>query len=235
MKTIGLLGGMGPASTLYYYKTICELTRDQIGGNASPKLIMHAFDFQEIQNWLAEDNHDALFQTFDAAGKNLIQAGADFMMIATNTMHRFAGDLAGRWPVPLLDIRAMVGSRLKHDGRQRPALLGTAYTMEQRFYRDEVARWAEVDDILVPLPDEQADLQAIIFDDLVKGIVTPHLTQRLVKITQNLAERGADSLILGCTELSLALTKENTPLPIYDSARIHCEDAVEMALADWTL
>lgn len=233
MKTIGLLGGMGPASTVYYYETLCRLMREQVGGNASPKILMHAYDFQEIENWLAEGNREALFGTFLDSGNVLLEAGADFMMIATNTMHQFADDLGLRWKAPLLDIRAMVGARLKSDGRSRPALLGTAYTMVEDFYRDKVAEWAGIDDIMVPLPDEQADLQAMIFEELVKGIITPRVTERFVAITNRLKERGADSVILGCTEIGLVLTEENSPLPAYDSALIHCEEAVEMALADW--
>lgn len=233
MKTIGILGGMGPASTSYYYDTLCHLTRERLGGNSSPRLLIYSYDFAEIEEWLKADRGDLLEDAFAETGDRLIAAGADMLMIATNTMHQFADTLTFRWDVPLLDVRSMLGLRLKADARKAPALLGTAYTMQKGFYRDEVARWAEAD-IMLPEADEQSDIQTIIFDELVKGIFSDAGKARFHEITANLKQRGADSIILGCTEIGLIMNDETSPLPTYDTAVIHCEEAIDMACSDWT-
>ncbi len=234
MKTIGILGGMGPASTSYYYDTLCRLTRERLGGNTSPQLLIYSYDFAQNEDWLKTDRGDLLEASFAETGDRLITAGADMMMIATNTMHQFADTLAFRWGVPLLDVRSMVGLRLKADERKTPALLGTAFTMQQEFYKDAVSRWAEAG-VMVPDAAEQDDIQAIIFDELVKGIFSETGTTRFLEITENLKARGADSIILGCTEIGLIMNDENSALPTYDTALIHCEEAIDMACSDWSL
>ena len=192
MKTIGIIGGMGPASTVIYYETLCELARARSGGNASARVMIDALDFGHVQ---------ALQQTgaWDEAGRELAEAGKRL-------------------------------GRLSADGRRAPALLGTRYTMEEPFYPDYLADAFGTPPI-VPEAAERDDIHRIIFDDLVKGIVTPETTRRYIEIVQALAARGADSVILGCTEIGLVLNAANSPLPVYDTARIHCEAAMDLACA----
>lgn len=234
MKTIGILGGMGPSATSYYYDTLCRLTRERLGGKSSPKIVLYSYDLAEVEEWLVAGEFDKLELDFTKTGDKLIAAGADMMMFATNTMHKYVDALSFHWGIPLLDVRPMVGMRLKADARKAPALLGTTYTMQMGFYLDDVARWAEAD-ISVPEPSEQDELHAIIFDELVTGTCSDESKAKIIDLIAKLKARGADSVILGCAELGLLLDDENSPLPIYDSARIHCEEAIDMACSDWTL
>lgn len=234
MKTIGILGGLGPTATSYYYDTLCRLTRERLGGKSSPKIVLYSYDMAEVEEWLTAGQFDRLELDFSKTGDKLIAAGADMMMFATNTMHKYVDALSFHWSIPLLDVRPMVGMRLKADTRKAPALLGTSDTMQMDFYRDDVARWAEAD-ISVPETSEQDELHAIIFDELVKGTCSDESKAKIIDMIAKLKERGADSVILGCAELGLFFNDENSPLPTYDSAQIHCEEAIDMACSDWSL
>jgi aspartate racemase len=230
MKTIGIIGGMGPASTVIYYETLCELARARSGGNASARVIIDALDFGHVQALQQSGAWDEAGRELADAGRRLEQAGAGLVLLATNTMHKVAAPLQQALTIPFVHIIDATAARLSADGRRTPALLGTRYTMEEPFYPDYLAN-AFGTPPLVPEPVEREDIHRIIFDDLVKGIVAPETTHRYIEIVGALAARGADSVILGCTEIGLVLNPSNSPLPVYDTARIHCEAAMELATA----
>tara|TARA_R110000787_G_scaffold66693_3_gene149676 strand:+ start:5904 stop:6596 length:693 start_codon:yes stop_codon:yes gene_type:complete len=228
MKMIGIIGGMGPASTLIYYDTLCQLARDRFGGNASARVMIDALDFGEIQALQQSGDWDEAGRQLAASGKRLEQAGAGLILLATNTMHKVAAPLEDALNVPFVHIVDATAARLTADGCTAPALLGTRYTMEDAYYPNHFAG-AFGAPPLIPDTTERDDIHRIIFDDLVKGIVTPETTRRYIEIVEALATRGADSVILGCTEIGLVLNAANSPLPVYDSARIHCEAAMDLA------
>lgn len=230
MKMIGIIGGMGPASTVIYYDTLCQLARDRFGGNASARVMIDALDFGEIQALQQSGEWDEAGRQLAMSGKRLEKAGAGLILLATNTMHKVAAPLEAAISVPFVHIVDATAARLTADGRNAPALLGTRYTMEEPFYPDHFAG-AFGPRPVVPEPHERDDIHRIIFDDLVKGVVTPETTRRYIEIVEALGTRGADSVILGCTEIGLVLNAGNSPLPVYDSARIHCEAAMHLACA----
>ena len=230
MKMIGIIGGMGPASTVIYYDTLCQLARDRFGGNASARVMIDALDFGEIQALQQSGEWDEAGRQLAVSGKRLEKAGAGLILLATNTMHKVAAPLEAAISVPFVHIVDATAARLTADGRNAPALLGTRYTMEEPFYPDHFAG-AFGPRPVVPEPHERDDIHRIIFDDLVKGVVTPETTRRYIEIVEALGTRGADSVILGCTEIGLVLNAGNSPLPVYDSARIHCEAAMHLACA----
>jgi aspartate racemase len=230
MKPIGIIGGMGPASTVIYYETLCKLARSRSGGNASARVMIDALDFGKVQALQQSGAWDEAGRQLAESGQRLERAGAELILLATNTMHKVALPLQNAVSVPFIHIIDATAARLRADGRRAPALLGTRYTMEERFYPDYLAR-AFGAPPLVPDSAERDDIHRIIFDDLVKGFVTLETTRRYIEIVQALAMRGADSIILGCTEIGLVLNAENSPLPVYDSACIHCEAAMDIAAA----
>lgn len=230
MKTIGILGGMGPASTLLYYETLCAIARKRLGGNASAKVLLHAFEFSHIQAQQEAGHWDALAHELCAAAKSLVRSGADMILLATNTMHKCAPAIINEITVPFVHIADATAAALIADGRTQPALMGTRYTMEQNFYTGRLAATSGLN-ALIPAPDIRDTIQTLIFDELVKGIVTQEATEAFVQIANELKSDGADSIILGCTEIGLILNENNAPLPVYDTARIHCAAAMDMALA----
>jgi len=229
MKTIGILGGMGPASTLLYYETLCAIARERLGGNTSAKVLLHAFEFSHIQAQQEAGHWDALAHELSSAATSLVRNGADMILLATNTMHKCAPAIIDKITVPFIHIADATAAALIADGRTKPALMGTRYTMEQDFYTGRVASVSGLN-ALIPASDMRDTIQTLIFDELVKGIVTHGTTEAFIQIAEQLKSDGADSLILGCTEIGLVLTPSNAPLPVYDTARMHCAAAMDMAL-----
>lgn len=229
MKTIGILGGMGPASTLLYYETLCAIARERLGGNTSAKVLLHAFEFSHIQARQEAGHWDALAHELSSAATSLVRNGADMILLATNTMHKCAPKIIDEITVPFIHIADATAAALIADGRTQPALMGTRYTMEQDFYTGRLASVSGLK-ALIPAPDMRSTIQTLIFDELVKGIVTDNATEEFVQIANQLKSDGADSLILGCTEIGLVLNADNAPLPVYDTARIHCAAAMDIAL-----
>lgn len=230
MKTIGILGGMGPASTLLYYKTLCAIARERVGGNASARVLLHALEFSHIQAQQEAGEWDALAHELSDAAKSLVRCGADMILLATNTMHKCAPTIIDEITVPFIHIADATAAALIADGRTQPALIGTRYTMEQDFYTGRLAQVSGLN-AQIPASDNRNTIQKLIFDELVKDIVTPEATETFIQIADQLKSNGADSLILGCTEIGLVLNPNNAPLPVYDTARIHCAAAMNLALA----
>ncbi|MEP1142553.1 MAG: amino acid racemase [Henriciella sp.] len=229
MKTIGLIGGVSTEATLIYYKTINAKVRERLGGYNSADMRIHSVNFEEYNG--AHETRDWPFirNGFDGAAKGLKTSGADFLVLACNTLHTVADAIEGATELPFLHIVDACGARLERDGRKQPGLLGTAYTMAQPYF---VERLAEKTGMTPLLPDAetQKELSRIIFDELTHGIVKAESIKYYRDAIQTLKDQGCDSIILGCTELGMLITEENSPLPPYDTALIHCDAIVDRAL-----
>ncbi|MEL8055163.1 MAG: aspartate/glutamate racemase family protein [Pseudomonadota bacterium] len=228
MKTIGLIGGMSPESTVFYYKTLNRLAKERYGGHASAKILLHSVNFAETHAKQVAGDWDDLGVQLAEAAKGLERAGADLIALATNTMHKCAPAIEAAIEVPFINIGDATAEALVRDGRKRPALLGTRFTMEEAFYRERL----ETHGLTPVIPDDDArrDIHKIIFDELVHGTINEDSRDRYIHITKELSAAGADSVILGCTEIGMLLNEENCPLPAYDTALLHCISLREKAV-----
>lgn len=231
MKTIGLIGGVSTEATLIYYKMINAKVRERLGGYHSAEMRIHSVNFHDYNG--AHDTRDWPFirNGFDQAANGLKGAGADFLVLACNTLHTVADAIETANDLPFLHIVDACGARLQRDGRQRPGLLGTAFTMSEPYFVDRLTETTGMTPLL-PNPDTQRELSRIIFEDLTHGIVRDEAVQYYQDAIQDLKDQDCDSIILGCTELGMLITEENSPLPPYDTALIHCEAIVDMALSE---
>lgn len=230
MKRIGIIGGMSPESTIIYYRALNEGARDALGPLATADCLIASMNFAEIQAMQkAGDWERAGLHLADAA-EGLEAAGAELIILATNTMHRCAPAIEAAITIPFLHIADATAARLLADRRSRPLLLGTAYTMEQDFYK---GRLIEDYGLGVVIPDEadRARIHAIIFEELVNGIVKEESRKAYLDIVAKHASQGADSVILGCTEIGMLLNEENSSLPVYDTALVHCAEALRLAIS----
>ncbi|MBL4926906.1 aspartate/glutamate racemase family protein [Fuscibacter oryzae] len=228
MKTIGLLGGMSAASTQTYYRRLCDLTREAMGGLHSPDLIIRSLDFAPIAAAQAAGDWEALAQRLNAEARLLEQAGAQVIVLATNTMHKLAAQMMQGVSVPLIHIAEATAQAIASAGLHRPGLMATAFTMEQGFYTDAL-RAAGLAPVLPAAPD-RADIHRIIYDELCKDVVTPPSRLLFEEIARRLEQAGADSLVLGCTEVGMLLNAQNVPVPVFDTVEIHCQAAIRTAL-----
>jgi aspartate racemase len=229
LKTIGLLGGMSWESTVTYYQILNREAQKRLGGVHSAKIVMHSVDFAELNALLLTGDWDGIAARLSAAGKDMVQAGAEFLLICTNTMHKVADEVAQGAGVPLLHICDCTAAKIKAAGLKRVALLGTAYTMEQDFYRDRLAGHGL--DVIVPEAPERAELQRIIFEELVCGRIEPASRETCRRIVVKLADAGAEGVILGCTELPLLVRAEDSPAPLFDTTELHALAAADLALS----
>ncbi|MBB3233530.1 aspartate/glutamate racemase family protein [Phyllobacterium endophyticum] len=231
MRTIGLIGGMSWESTAVYYRQINEMVRSRLGGLTSAKIAMQSLDFSEVVALQKGGRWNDAAALLSDAAKRLERAGADNVLICTNTMHLVAGEVAASIDVPLIDIRHETGSVLKASGMKRPLLLATRYTMEHGFYADYMREKFGID-LVVPNELDRAKVHSVIFDELCCGVVRPESRQALEKIIQRGKDAGADCVIFGCTEICLSLPDDDVALPIFDSTTIHSRAAVAHALDD---
>ncbi|MDR6634546.1 aspartate racemase [Phyllobacterium sp. 1468] len=229
MRTIGLIGGMSWESTAVYYRQINEMVRARVGGLASAKLAVQSLDFAEVVALQKCDRWDDAAALLSGAAKRLEGAGADCILICTNTMHLVADAVAASVNVPLIDIRHATGRTLKAAGKKRPLLLATRYTMEHGFYADYMRDHFDIE-LMVPNEIDRAKVHSVIFDELCCGVVRDDSRHALEKIVQRGKDAGADCVILGCTEICLSLTDDNLALPVFDSTTIHSNAAVAHAL-----
>ncbi len=229
MQTIGLVGGMSWESSAEYYRIVNEAVRARLGGLHSARVLMWSFDFAEIEALQASGRWDAATELMIDAARRLERGGADFILIASNTMHRMAADVEAATGIPLVHIADPTAERIKAAGMTRVGLLGTAFTMEQDFYKGRLAREHGLD-VLVPEDADRADVHRIIYDELVQGRVEPSSREIYRGVMARLVERGAEAIILGCTEIMLLVRPEDSAVPLYDTTTIHAEAAVERAL-----
>lgn len=230
MKTIGLLGGMSWESTQTYYRLINEGIKSRLGGLHSAKLVLFSVDFAEIEALQHKGDWPATATILANAALSLQNAGADFLMIGTNTMHKVAPEIEEAINITLLHIADATASVLTQDNIQRVGLLGTRFTMEQAFYRERL----EAAGIEVVTPDEpqRAEVHRIIYEELCQGEIQTASREAYLAVVNSLAEQGAQAVILGCTEIGLLIGQADTTVPLYDTTAIHATQAVEQALGD---
>ena len=221
MKTIGLLGGMSWESTIPYYRLINEGVKARLGGLPSASLVLHSVDFHDIEACQSAGDWDRAGEILAEAAVGLQQAGAEGIVLCTNTMHKVADAIAARCQVPFLHIADATG---------RVALLGTRYTMEQTFYRGRLQEQFAIE-TLIPEADDRAQINQIIFDELCLGTFSEASRDYYLQTIAALAEQGAEGVIFGCTEIGLLVPAELSPLPVFDTAAIHAEDAVNFMLS----
>ncbi|MBZ8140648.1 aspartate/glutamate racemase [Rubrivivax gelatinosus] len=229
MKTIGLIGGMSWESTLLYYQTINREVARRCGGLHSAKILMHSLDFEEVVRGQRAGDWDGLARLLHGAARGLAAAGADCLLICTNTMHKVAAEVGADLGLPLLHIADVTGAAIRAQGLRRVALLGTRYTMEQPFYREHLARMGI--DCLVPTEDHRVEVHRIIFEELCRGVMRDESRRALQDIVAHAAAAGAQGVVLGCTELPLLLQAADVPMPLFDTTALHALAAADFALA----
>ena len=230
MKTIGLIGGMSWESTQTYYRLINQGVKARLGGLHSARLVLYSVDFAEIEALQRRGDWAAAARILGAAARSLEAAGADFLVLCTNTMHKVAPQLEQAVAIPLLHIADATAKALHRQGVTRVGLLGTRFTMEQAFYRERLE--AQGIQVLIPDAPQRERVHAIIFDELCRGETRADSKADCLAIVASLAERGAQGVILGCTELGLLIQADDTEIPLFDTTEIHAEQAVARLLAD---
>lgn len=230
-KVIGLLGGMSWESSAEYYRIINERVHERLGGVASARCLMWSFDFAEIETLQSEGRWDDATALMIDAARRLEGAGAELLVICTNTMHRMAQAIEAAVSIPLLHIVEPTGERIRAAGMGRVGLLGTAFTMEQRFYRGRLEERFGLE-VLVPDADDRATVHRIIYDELVQGRVEQASRAAYREVIAHLVDRGAEGIILGCTEIMLLVRPEDSAVPLFDTTTLHAEAAASAALAD---
>ncbi|WP_417665442.1 aspartate/glutamate racemase family protein [Pseudidiomarina sp.] len=228
MKTIGLIGGMSWESTQTYYRLINQKVREQLGGLHSAKLILYSVDFAEIEPLQHAGDWAGTADILTEAAQALESAGADFIVLCTNTMHKVAPEIELGVNIPLLHIADATAKALQHDDIKAVGLLGTKFTMEQEFYRERIEDYG----ICVVVPDaKQRDrVHSVIFKELCLGETNKKSKADYLEIIDSLAHSGAEGVILGCTEIGLLINSSDTKVRLYDTTEIHAEQAVKFAL-----
>lgn len=229
-KIIGLLGGMSWESSAEYYRIINQAVRARLGGLASARCLMWSFDFAEIEALQHAGKWDEATALLIEAAQRLERGGADFALICTNTMHRMADAVQAAIAIPLLHIADPTAERIKAQGFRRVGLLGTAFTMEQDFYKGRLVTRHGLE-VLVPDDADRALVHRVIYEELVQGRVEEASRQAYRAVMARLVAAGAEAIILGCTEIMLLVGEGDASVPLFDTTAIHAEAAVERALA----
>lgn len=228
MKTIGMIGGMSWESTVTYYEIVNEVVKERLGGLSSAKVLLYSVNFEEIEKRQASGAWDECAEILGEAAKNLEKAGADFIIICTNTMHKVAPQMQKMINIPIVHIAEATADELKKKGIQKVALLGTKYTMTQDFYRGKLIEAGL--EVIVPEEDGIAMINDVIFGELCLGVQKPESKAAFLKEIEKLGTRGAEGVILGCTEIGMLIKQEDVDLPVFDTTVIHATKAAELAL-----
>ena len=229
MKTIGLIGGMSWESTIPYYRQINETIRERLGGLHSAKIVLYSVDFHEIERLQHAGDWDAAGAILAEAARSLEAAGAAFLVLCTNTMHKVAARIEAAVNIPLLHIADPTAAEIKRAGYSTVGLLGTRFTMEQAFYRDRLSEHHGLR-VVVPESDDRETVHRIIYEELCLGVVKPESREAYRKVMRSLAANGAQAIILGCTEISLLVDQQDSDVPLFDTTAIHARIAAEEAL-----
>ena len=228
MKLIGLIGGMSWESTQTYYRLINEGVKAELGGLHSAKLVLYSVDFAEIESLQHQGNWPATADILIHAAQALERAGADFIVICTNTMHKVAEQIEQAIRIPLLHIADATAAVLKLDAIKRIGLLGTRFTMEQTFYRERLEHQGI--QAIIPNEVQRERVHAVIYNELCLGKINNESKQDYLEIVRSLKDQGAEGIILGCTEIGLLIQRSDTDVTIYDTTEIHAQEAVNVAL-----
>jgi aspartate racemase len=226
-KTIGILGGMSPESTVAYYEYLTRTYTDRFGDYGYPPVLIYSVSFQPYVDWPNQGRWDLVAQGLSDAAQKLEAAGADFIIIATNTMHLVFDEVQSSVGVPMLSLLDAVGEAILTRGFRTVGLLGTRFTMEKSFYQDALARRGIT--VLVPGVDDREYVNRVIYEELVGGKILDESRDGYVRIIRELESRGAQGVILGCTEIPLLVSEVDAGLPLFDTASIHAEAALAFA------
>ena len=229
MKTIGLIGGMSWESSAVYYDIINRTVKEKLGGHHSCECLMYSVDFAVIEKLQHEGNWEQLTQIMIDAARRLERGGAELLVIATNTMHKMATEVEESIHIPLIHIVDAAAEKIRLQGLTKVALLGTRFTMEQDFYKGRLTEKHGIEVIIPDLPGVET-VHRIIYGELVHGIIKEESRQEYFDVIQNLIDRGAQGIILGCTEIPLLVRQADCSVPVFDTTTIHAVSAVEMAL-----
>ena len=227
-KRIGILGGMSPESTVTYYEHITRTYTERLGDYGYPEILIYSVSFQEYVDWPNQDRWDLVAEGLSQAGQKLVEAGADMLLIATNTMHLVFDEVQARVEVPMLSLLDATAEAILAQGLHTVGLLGTKFTMEKGFYQDALARRGIT--TLVPGADDREYVHRVIYDELVAGQIRDESRDSYVDIIQKLVERGAQGIILGCTEIPLLVDEASAGIPLFDTTQIHAEAALNYAI-----
>ena len=228
MKTIGLIGGMSWESTVSYYKIINEEVKNRLGGLHSAKIVLYSVEFDEIEKCQSSNEWEKSGEILGEAARGLQAAGADFVLICTNTMHKVAPQIASMIDIPVIHIADATADELEKNRIGRVGLLGTKYTMTQDFYKQKlIDRGIEV---FIPDEEDVETVNSIIFNELCVGRIEPASREKLKQISRKLEQSGAEGIILGCTEIGLLVRQDDVDIPVFDTAVIHAKKAAELAL-----
>ena len=228
MKTIGLIGGMSWESTVTYYQVINETIKKQLGGLHSAKCILYSVDFDEIEKYQASGEWDKSADVLSEAAQALERAGADYIVICTNTMHKVAPEIGRRIHIPILHIADMTAAELQKQGIKKVGLLGTKYTMQQDFYKNVLIRQGI--EVVIPNDADVDVVNRIIYDELCLGKISEQSKDIYLDIIMKLAQDGAQGIILGCTEIGLLVRQSDTDIPLFDTTLIHAKQAALKSL-----
>ena len=223
LKTIGLIGGMSWESTVTYYKIINEVIKEKLGGLHSAKCVLYSVDFQEIEECQANGNWEKSGEILGEAANNLEKAGVDFIVICTNTMHKVVNQIKEKISIPILHIAEMTAEKILEKGLKNIALLGTKYTMEQDFYKSKLIEKGI--NVIIPDKNDIEIINEVIYDELCLGTINSDSKKKFLEIVDKLRSKGAEGIILGCTEIGLLIKNADTDVPLFDTAIIHAEQA----------
>jgi len=227
-KVIGIVGGMTPESTTFYYEYITRTYHKRFGNYGFPEIIIYSVSFQQYVDWMNIGDWDAIAKGITRAVVSLKNGGADFAVIATNTIHKVFHEIEQKSSIPLLSIIDSTANAIKKRGITNVGLLGTIFTMREKFYKENLAKFGI--ETLVPNESDQQTVNRIIFDELGKGEIKEKSKELYIKIINRLGQQGAEGVILGCTEIPLLVDKKDSQLPLFNTSAIHAEDALEFSL-----
>lgn len=231
MRLIGLLGGLGWQTTAMYYRLMNECVQKKLGDGHSARTLMHAVDYHAIEPHLRSDDWDGIGRILGEAACGLKAGGAEFLVIASNALHRVADRISSASGLELLHIADPAGFKIHKDGFRKVGLLGTQLTMSSRFYSDRLSERFGIA-VITPEPREQAEVHRIIFDELAQGVVRNGSRHFLGTLIRDLHGRGADAIMLGCSVITMIVPPDNDMIPVYDATRLHTQAAVNLALQD---
>jgi len=229
MKTIGLIGGMSWESTIPYYRLINSTIKERLGGLHSARIVLYSVDFEEIEQLQHAGDWSAAGMRLAEIARRLQHAGADFLVLCTNTMHRVAPAIEAAVDIPLLHIADPTAEAIRNAGHSTVGLLGTRFTIEEQFYRERLRERHGLG-VITPSATDTEATHRIIYDELCLGTVKPESRAVYRRVMADLAQRGAEAIILGCTEISLLVGAEDSPVPLFDTTAIHARAAAEAAL-----
>jgi aspartate racemase len=229
VKTIGLLGGMSWESTALYYKLINEEVKKHLGGLHSAKVVIYSVDFDEIEKLQHCGNWDETAKILTQASKNIQNASADFIVLCTNTMHKVLPQIQKNIEIPFLHIADATGKKLQEENIKKVGLLGTAFTMKQDFYKERINKNFDIE-VLIPSEEDMNIVHKIIYEELCLGLIKEDSKKEYLRIIDDLVSKGAQGVILGCTEIGMLVNQSDTQVKLYDTTHIHSLEAVKLAL-----